>query len=168
MSPKICWLCRLSSTESSEKASKLSLEEVLQWSQSFQDLMATKYGPVVYRAFLKSEYSDENIEFWFACESYKKIRSQWKRISRAKKLYKMYIQPNSAREINIDSPIREAIIKNLQAPTEQCFAEAQEIVYRHMERDSYPRFLESDIYRNLLKARQAEKLVGNIQTGCNG
>nr|XP_033818047.1 regulator of G-protein signaling 13 [Geotrypetes seraphini] len=167
MSPKICWLCRLSNTESSE-TSKLSLDEVLQWPQSLQNLMATKYGPVVYRAYLKSEYSDENIEFWFACENYKKIKSQWKRISRAKKLFKMYIQPNAPREINIDSPIREAIIKNLQAPTENCFAEAQQIVYRHMERDSYPRFLESDIYQNLVKKFQTEQLVGNIQTEGHG
>ncbi|XP_030062771.1 regulator of G-protein signaling 13 [Microcaecilia unicolor] len=167
MSPKICWLCRLSNTESNE-TSKLSLDEVLQWSQSLQNLMATKYGPVVYRAYLRSEYSDENIEFWFACENYTKIRSQWKRISRAKKLFKMYIQPNSPREINIDSPIREAIVKNLQAPTEDCFAEAQQIVYRHMERDSYPRFLESNIYQNLKNKFQTEQLLGNIQTECHG
>lgn len=45
------------------------------------------------------EHSDENIKFWMACETYKKIASRWSRTSRAKKLYKIYIQPESPREV---------------------------------------------------------------------
>lgn len=52
-------------------------------------------------------------------------------------------------QINIDSPAREAITRNIQKPTQSCFDEAQKIVYMHMERDSYPRFLGSDIYQKL-------------------
>lgn len=58
-------------------------------------------GPVVYAAYLKTEHSDENIKFWKACETYKKTASQWNRTSRAKKLYKVYIQPQSPREVTI-------------------------------------------------------------------
>lgn len=47
------------------------------------------------------EHSDENIKFWMACENYKKIDSRWSRISRAKKLYKIYIQPQSPREVTM-------------------------------------------------------------------
>uniref|UniRef100_A0A8D0VBY8 RGS domain-containing protein n=1 Tax=Sus scrofa TaxID=9823 RepID=A0A8D0VBY8_PIG len=111
-------------------------------------------GPVVYAAYLKMEHSDENIKFWMACETYKKIASRWSRTSRAKKLYKIYIQPESPREINIDSSTRETIIKNIQEPTPTCFEEAQKIVYMHMERDSYPRFLKSEMYQKLLKTIQ--------------
>lgn len=56
-------------------------------------------GPVVYSAYLKMEHSDENIKFWMACENYKKIASRRSRISKAKKLYKIYIQPQSPREV---------------------------------------------------------------------
>ena len=56
-------------------------------------------GPVIYAAYLKTEHSDENIKFWMACETYKKTASQWSRTSRAKKLYKVYIQPQSPREV---------------------------------------------------------------------
>ncbi|KAK1328100.1 hypothetical protein QTO34_012523 [Cnephaeus nilssonii] len=108
-------------------------------------------GPVVYAAYLKLEHSDENIQFWMACETYKKIAFRWSRIFRAKKLYKIYIQPQSPREINIDSSTRETIIRNIQEPTRTCFEEAQKIVYMHMERDSYPRFLKSEMYQKLLK-----------------
>ncbi|XP_047561277.1 LOW QUALITY PROTEIN: regulator of G-protein signaling 13 [Lutra lutra] len=151
MSSWNCWICKMCRDESKRLPSNITLEEVLQWGQSFEKLMATKYGPVVYTAYLKMEHSDENIKFWMACETYKKTASRWSRISRAKKLYKIYIQPQSPREINIDSSTRETIFRNIQEPTQTCFEEAQRIVYMHMERDSYPRFLKSEMYQRLLK-----------------
>ncbi|XP_077192407.1 regulator of G-protein signaling 13 [Paroedura picta] len=167
MSPSICWLCNLFRDDTNGITSKTCLEEVLQWSQSFEKLIATKHGRIIYRSYLRTEYSDENIEFWLACESFKKIASQKKRISVAQKLFQDYIQPQAPREINIDSPTREAIITNIQKPTPSCFDEAQRIVYLHMERDSYPRFLGSEIYRNLLQclsARRRERSVSIKET----
>lgn len=147
---------------------------------------------MVFQAFLKSEFSDENIEFWLVCEDYKKIKSSFRMSSRAKKIFKRYIKAEAAREvryllrfalqtdlhsaldrfypcpththttvhcsswhflslqINIDHKTRELIWRNVKAPTTECFDEAQRIVYGLMERDSYPRFLRSDIYRTLL------------------
>ncbi|POI31418.1 hypothetical protein CIB84_004830, partial [Bambusicola thoracicus] len=128
---------------------KISLDEVLQWSQSFEKLITSKHGPMIYKTYLKTEHSDENIEFWLACEAYKKITSQRKRIYVARKLFTSYIQPQAPKEINIDSPVKKSIIRNLQEPTQSCFDEAQRVVYMHMERDSYPRFLESKFYQQL-------------------
>ncbi|XP_039739288.1 regulator of G-protein signaling 13 isoform X2 [Pteropus medius] len=155
MNRRNCWICKMCRDESKRSPSNLTLEEMLQWAQSFEKLMATKYGPVVYSAYLKMEHSDENIKFWMACENYKKIASRRSRISKAKKLYKIYIQPQSPREINIDSSTRENICRNIQEPTQTCFEEAQRIVYMHMERDSYPRFLKSEMYQKLLKTIQS-------------
>ncbi|XP_062066282.1 regulator of G-protein signaling 13 [Lepus europaeus] len=155
MNRRNCWICKLCRDKSKRPLSNLTLEEVLQWAQSFENLMATKYGPVVYSAYLKMEHSDENIKFWMACEMYKKIDSRGSRISRAKKLYRIYIQPDSPREINIDSSTREAIIRNIQEPTQTCFEEAQKTVYMHMVMDSYPRFLKSEMYQELLKTTQS-------------
>lgn len=39
---------------------------------------------------------------------------------------------------------------NINAPTTVCFDDAQRIVYQLMEKDSYPRFLKSDIYLALM------------------
>ncbi|NXG48338.1 RGS13 protein, partial [Psilopogon haemacephalus] len=128
---------------------RVSLEEVLEWSQSFEKLITSKYGPMIYKMYLKTEHSDENIEFWLACEAYKKITSQRKRTSMARKLFTGYIQPQAPKEVNIDSPVRRMIMRNMKKPTETCFDEAQKIIYMHMERDSYPRFLESEFYQNL-------------------
>ncbi|XP_053549691.1 regulator of G-protein signaling 13 [Bombina bombina] len=121
--------------------------------------MSSKYGPAVYTAYLKTEFSNENIEFWFACENYKNIKSRWKRIVAAKKLYKTYIKSNSPREINIDSPTREALKKEIHRPTPNSFDEAQLIVLRHMERDSYPRFLTSSLYQNIQSKLQQENVI---------
>ncbi|XP_044225312.1 regulator of G-protein signaling 13-like [Thunnus albacares] len=139
--------CRSSQATNNEG---LCFEEMSQWSQSLERLLASKYGTKIFQAFLKSEFSDENIEFWLVCEDYKKIKSSFRMTSRAKKIFKRYIQAEAPREINIDHKTRDLIRRNIKAPSTVCFDDAQRIVYGLMERDSYPRFLRSDIYRTLM------------------
>lgn len=57
-------------------------------------------GLATFRNFLKSEYSDENIEFWLTCEDYKKIKSSFRMSSRAKKIYEQFIKAESPKEVN--------------------------------------------------------------------
>lgn len=111
---------------------------------------------MTFQAFLKSEFSDENIEFWLVCEDYKKIKCSFRMSSRAKKIHKRYIQAEAPREINIDHETRDFIQHNVKTPTTECFGEAQRIVYSLMERDSYPRFLKSNIYRTLMDSTTPE------------
>lgn len=47
--------------------------------------------------------------------------------------------------------MREIINKNMMSPTQRTFDEAQLQIYTLMHRDSYSRFVNSSIYRNLLK-----------------
>ncbi|XP_077377018.1 regulator of G-protein signaling 13-like [Festucalex cinctus] len=129
---------------------KLCFEEFSQWTHSLEKLIASKYGIKVFQAFLKSEFSDENMEFWLVCEEYKKIRSSLRMTCKAEKIFKHYIQAEAPREINIDHMTRELIRRNVKTGGTGCFDEAQRIVFRLMERDSYPRFLRSDIYRAFL------------------
>ncbi|RVE73653.1 hypothetical protein OJAV_G00033430 [Oryzias javanicus] len=155
----ICRLqCMFSQTSSFE--SRLSLEDTQQWSQSLERLLESKYGLATFHNFLKSEHSDENIEFWLTCEDYKKNRSSYRMSSKAKKIYEQFIKVESPKEINIDYHTREQIKRNVKTPTTQCFDEAQKIVYGLMERDSYPRFLRSDIYRGLLESLAADTTNG--------
>ncbi|XP_014352860.1 regulator of G-protein signaling 13-like [Latimeria chalumnae] len=154
---KTYFFCKVMSSASSDavsEISKLPSEEVFQWSQSFQKLLSSKYGLAVFRAFLKSEFSDENIQFWLACESYKKIKSSKKLSKMAMNMFKEFIEPDSLKQINIDHQTRESISKLMQESPRSCFDEAQKIVYSLMERDSYPRFLRSQIYQDLLTTTQ--------------
>ncbi|XP_022610679.1 regulator of G-protein signaling 13-like [Seriola dumerili] len=139
--------CRSSQAANNEG---LCFEEMSQWSHSLEGLLSSKCGMQIFQAFLKSEFSDENIEFWLVCEDYKKIKSSFRMSSRAKKIYKRYIQVEAPREINIDHKTRDLIRRNIKAPTTVCFDDAQRIVFGLMERDSYPRFLRSDKYRALM------------------
>ncbi|XP_026229392.1 regulator of G-protein signaling 13-like [Anabas testudineus] len=142
---------RLQSRSSqSTKTDGLCFEEMSQWSDSLERLLSSKYGMKIFQAFLKTEYSDENIEFWLVCEDYKKIKSSFRMSSKAKKIFKLYIQAEAPKEINIDHKTREVIRNNINAPTTVCFNDAQRIVYELMEKDSYPRFLKSDIYQALM------------------
>lgn len=61
-------------------------------------------------------------------------------------------------QINIERPARKAITRNTQDLTQSCFDKVQRIIYRYMERDSYPCFLESQFY---------QKLKHNLQTNGN-
>ncbi|XP_029285661.1 regulator of G-protein signaling 8-like isoform X2 [Cottoperca gobio] len=155
------FMCRLQCMFShSSSSERLSLEDTQQWSQSLERLLESKYGLATFRNFLKSEYSDENIEFWLTCEDYKKIKSSFRMSSRAKKIYEQYIKAESPKEINIDYHTREQIKRNVKTPTMHCFDDAQKMVYGLMERDSYPRFLRSDIYRTLLENLAADATKG--------
>ncbi|XP_024921027.1 regulator of G-protein signaling 1-like isoform X2 [Cynoglossus semilaevis] len=155
------FICRLQCMFSHSSSSKrLSLEDIQQWSESLERLLESKYGLATFCNFLKSEYSDENIDFWLTCEDYKKIRSSFRMSSKAKKIYEQFIRAESPKEINIDYQTKEQIKRNVKAPTVHCFDEAQKIVYGLMERDSYPRFLHSDIYRTLLENFAAEATKG--------
>lgn len=56
---------------------------------------------------MKSEFSDENIEFWLLCEDYKKMKSSFRMSSRAKKIFKRYIQAEAPREVSREECIRQ-------------------------------------------------------------
>uniref|UniRef100_A0A803VGD1 RGS domain-containing protein n=1 Tax=Ficedula albicollis TaxID=59894 RepID=A0A803VGD1_FICAL len=74
-------------------------EEALKWGDSLEKLLLHKYGLAAFRAFLRTEFSEENLEFWLACEEFKKIKSQSKMVSKAKKIFSEYIAIQSCKEV---------------------------------------------------------------------
>ncbi|KFQ39527.1 Regulator of G-protein signaling 3, partial [Mesitornis unicolor] len=125
------------------KSLKPSPEEALKWGDSLEKLLLHKYGLAAFRAFLRTEFSEENLEFWLACEEFKKIKSQSKMVSKAKKIFAEYIAIQSCKE------------ENLQNITRSCFDLAQKRIYGLMEKDSYPRFLRSDLYLDIINQKKA-------------
>uniref|UniRef100_W5MKL4 Regulator of G protein signaling 2 n=1 Tax=Lepisosteus oculatus TaxID=7918 RepID=W5MKL4_LEPOC len=141
---------------SRRKAYRPTVEEVNQWSQSLEKLLSHKYGQAAFRIFLKSEFCEENIEFWLACEDFRKIKSPAKRASRANTIYNKFIKSEAPKEINLDFHTKDTIIQNLQVPMTSCFNAAQKRVYNLMENNSYPRFLQSEIYKELWAISQGK------------
>ncbi|KAG8132779.1 hypothetical protein E2320_010609, partial [Naja naja] len=126
-----------------------SSRERMSWMESMDTLLSNKDGLDAFRAFLKSEFSEENIEFWLACEDFKKTKSAAKIASKAQRIYSEFIQADAAQEINIDFNTRDRIMQAISKPTLNCFDDAQKLIYNLMVKDSFPRFLKSEAYKEL-------------------
>ncbi|KAF4021101.1 hypothetical protein G4228_013698 [Cervus hanglu yarkandensis] len=137
--------------EKPAKTQKPSLDEALQWRDSLDKLLQNNYGLASFKSFLKSEFSEENLEFWMACEDYKKIKSPVKMAEMAKKIYEEFIQAEAPKEVNIDHFTKEITVKNLVEPSTSSFDVAQKRVHALMEKDSLPRFVRSEFYQEFIK-----------------
>uniref|UniRef100_A0A8D1P425 Regulator of G protein signaling 19 n=1 Tax=Sus scrofa TaxID=9823 RepID=A0A8D1P425_PIG len=127
-----------------------SPEEVQSWAQSFDKLMRSPAGRGAFRAFLRTEYSEENMLFWLACEELKAEADRHAVDEKARLIYEDYVSILSPKEVSLDSRVREGINKKMQEPSAHTFDDAQLQIYTLMHRDSYPRFLTSPAYRALL------------------
>ncbi|XP_068950776.1 regulator of G-protein signaling 5 isoform X3 [Petaurus breviceps papuanus] len=133
------------------KTQKPSPEEALQWRDSLEKLLQNSYGLASFKSFLKSEFSEENIEFWIACEDYKKTKSPIKMAEKAKKIYEEFIRTEAPKEVNIDHFTKGVTMKNLVEPSPSSFDMAQKRIHALMEKDSLPRFIRSEFYQELIK-----------------
>jgi len=107
----------------------ISAAEVKSWGDAFERLMSSDSGRKVFRAFLRCEYSEENILFWLACEDLKKERSPEVVEEKARVIYEDYVSILSPREVSLDSRVREIINRNMIAPSQHTFDEAQLQIY---------------------------------------
>uniref|UniRef100_A0A8D1XPK3 RGS domain-containing protein n=1 Tax=Sus scrofa TaxID=9823 RepID=A0A8D1XPK3_PIG len=135
---------------SCEVCATSSPEEVQSWAQSFDKLMRSPAGRGAFRAFLRTEYSEENMLFWLACEELKAEADRHAVDEKARLIYEDYVSILSPKEVSLDSRVREGINKKMQEPSAHTFDDAQLQIYTLMHRDSYPRFLTSPAYRALL------------------
>ncbi|XP_052124054.1 uncharacterized protein LOC113209548 isoform X1 [Frankliniella occidentalis] len=125
------------------------LEEIRAWGKSFDKLMKSTAGRRVFRDFLRCEYSEENILFWLACEELKKESNPDLIEEKARFIYEDYISILSPKEVSLDSRVRELVNRNMVDPTPRTFDEAQLQIYTLMHRDSYPRFVNSSLFRQI-------------------
>uniref|UniRef100_A0A4W3GQ78 RGS domain-containing protein n=1 Tax=Callorhinchus milii TaxID=7868 RepID=A0A4W3GQ78_CALMI len=108
-------------------------------------------GVTTFRAFLCSEFSEENLEFWLACEDYRSTRTSAELANKAQRIYREFITVQAPKEVNLDSTTREKVTRNLEEPSAFCFQLAQERIRSLMENDSFPRFLKSEFFLELIK-----------------
>lgn len=134
-----------------EELGNITAAEVKSWGETFERLMGSESGRKVFRSFLRCEYSEENILFWLACEDLKKEHSPEIIEEKARVIYEDYVSILSPREVSLDSRVRDIINRNMIAPSQHTFDEAQLQIYTLMHRDSYPRFVNSPQYKNLLR-----------------
>uniref|UniRef100_A0A8D0B9Z1 Regulator of G protein signaling 3 n=1 Tax=Salvator merianae TaxID=96440 RepID=A0A8D0B9Z1_SALMN len=153
-SPPLVLLHPPGKAERGPKAFRPSPEEALEWGDSLEKLLQHKYGIAAFRAFLRTEFSEENLDFWLACEDFKKAKSQAKMGSKAKKIFAEFIATQSCKEVNLDCYTREHTKENLQNVARDSFDLAQRRIYGLMEKDPYPRFLRSQLYLDLIRQKK--------------
>ncbi|KAM9102984.1 regulator of G-protein signaling 20 isoform 2-T2 [Sarcophilus harrisii] len=142
-----CWCCCCSCS-----CPTPTLEEVNAWAQSFDKLMVTPAGRNIFREFLRTEFSEENMLFWMACEELKQEVNKSVIEEKARLIYEDYISILSPKEVSLDSRVREVINRNMLEPSQHTFDDAQLQIYTLMHRDSYPRFMNSALYKDLLQS----------------
>lgn len=76
----------------------------LHWSFGFHlPIISCIFSPdglEAFRKFLKSEFSEENVEFWLACEDFKKTKSSTKITLKAQRIYSDFIEADAPKEVN--------------------------------------------------------------------
>ncbi|KAH9360078.1 hypothetical protein HPB48_006675 [Haemaphysalis longicornis] len=108
-------------------------------------------GLALFHVFLSREYSEENIEFWLACEELKTCRHN-KLSIKAQRIFDEFIAPDSPKEVNLDAPTRAEVSASIaKRPDRDCLALAQRRVQGLLERDAYLRFLQCELYLELCR-----------------
>nr|XP_012593246.1 regulator of G-protein signaling 11 isoform X4 [Microcebus murinus] len=122
---------------------------VERWAFSFQELLEDPLGRAHFMDFLGKEFSAENLSFWEACEELR-YGGQAQVPALADAAYQQFLAPGAARWVNIDSRTMERTLEGLRQPHRYVLDDAQLHIYMLMKKDSYPRFLKSDLYKGLL------------------
>nr|XP_016851435.1 PREDICTED: regulator of G-protein signaling 18 [Anolis carolinensis] len=132
------------------KGSSEPPDVIKKWGESFYNLISQKAGVDTFTQFLRSEFSEENIEFWMACEDYKKCKDASQLSLKAQAIYETFIEKEAPKEVNLDFNTKVCTSENMSHPTLNTFDAAQNKIYALMEQDSYPRFLKSDLYLDMV------------------
>ncbi|XP_056149807.1 regulator of G-protein signaling 8-like [Lampris incognitus] len=166
-----------SQTTVSRVKSRQSATETKALGQSLETLLSQKCGRAAFRAFLKSEFCEENLDFWLACEEFKTIKRREQLARKAKSIYEEFIRTESPRQVNLDFYTRSDTAQYLDSGSPSCFSAAQKKIYNLMENDVFPRFIQSDYCKNLFatasrpeslgKHRKAFKSKNNVIPGSN-
>eukprot|EP00069_Balaena_mysticetus_P016046 bmy_01862T0 len=122
---------------------------VEQWAFSFRELLEDPVGRAHFMDFLRKEFSAENLSFWEACEELRH-GGQAQVPAMVDAVYQQFLAPGAARWVNIDSRTMERTLVGLGRPHRHVLDDAQLHIYMLMKKDSYPRFLKSDLYKDLL------------------
>ncbi|XP_042341035.1 regulator of G-protein signaling 5 [Plectropomus leopardus] len=119
--------------------------------QDLETLLNNKNGLQAFRSFLRSEFSEENLEFWLACEDYRVCPSNLQK-TKSGDIYSQFINPDAPQEVNLDAETRETLLSATETPCADTFNEAQQRIYNLMAKDSFPRFLRSSHCMEAIKA----------------
>uniref|UniRef100_A0A1A9WCF1 Regulator of G-protein signaling 7 n=1 Tax=Glossina brevipalpis TaxID=37001 RepID=A0A1A9WCF1_9MUSC len=150
--------------EAEKNSKEVPLRNVKRWAFSMRELLKDSVGREQFAKFLEKEYSVENILFWEAVQEMKALPQSAIKES-IHNIWQQFLAPDSPYAVNVDSKsidlAREAV--NCNNPNRWCFDVAAAHIYHLMERDSYPRYLRSEAYKDFLNcSRKKVKSIPNL------
>lgn len=77
-----------------------TLEDVRSWTVSFEKVMKSAAGRGCFRQFLRTEFSEENMMFWLACEDLKKETNKTVVEEKVRQIYEDFISILSPKEVS--------------------------------------------------------------------
>ncbi|GAA48850.1 regulator of G-protein signaling 8 [Clonorchis sinensis] len=113
-----------------------------------------------FRAFLSSEYSSEHLDFWLSVRDWRATFSSPQTCDSARTIFNTFIDPNSSCAVNINQDAVKQASNHLSCPHVDMFAQAERQVYQLMKMDPFPRFLDSQFYRDFLTSLRQRSLEG--------
>lgn len=116
-----------------------------------ESLLSNKNTLNAFRSFLRTEFSEENLDFWLACEEYRVSPINTQK-AQACGIYNQFINPDAPQEVNLDAETREGLLTVMDAPCADTFNTAQQRIFNLMAKDSFPRFLRSTYCMDTIRA----------------
>uniref|UniRef100_UPI00358E993E regulator of G-protein signaling 12-like isoform X2 n=1 Tax=Myxine glutinosa TaxID=7769 RepID=UPI00358E993E len=126
---------------------------IASWAISFERLLLDPLGVQFFTAFLKKEFSEENILFYQACQDMQEIPGSCtvQLQAKARDIYSKFLSDSAATPVNVDSQaqISDACLQKVHP---SMFSLQQQQIFNLMKFDSYTRFLKSEVYQDCLRA----------------
>jgi len=105
-----------------------------------EDVLSSKDGVEAFRRFLKSEYNEELLNMWLACEKYTR-QPEAKLEKESQKIYDTYLEIDAPHEVfPINEELKEEVKRSLSEPTSTTFLDIQEDIFDRMANDLFQRF----------------------------
>lgn len=132
----------------------------------FSAFLLNKENVQVFREFLKTQYCQENIDFYLACEKYKNLDSDGVGIEFVKlmvnQIFNDYLSKDARQPVNISDECKQLIQKQLKTPTPNLFCDAQLEIFNLMATSCYPNFcktwlLDRELAQKILSERNLDQ-----------
>lgn len=119
-------------------------------------MINNKRGRELFGQFLEKEFSAENLRFWIACQQLESCKDNKVMKLKCEEIFVTFLDIASPQEVSLDFRVKERLSTQRQDPNRDIFQEAQSKIYTLMHRDSFPRFLCSPVFKNLLQKEDDE------------
>jgi hypothetical protein len=110
----------------------------------FKTFLSHEENVTAFKEFLQTQYCQENLDFYLACEKFRNLDSSGvgKELVKfmATQIYNDYLSEDARQPVNVSDACVQIIKNNLKNPKPDIFCDAQAEIFDLMRTDCYPRF----------------------------